>query len=247
MSTISTLGAPAGGRRTRIGGNFVSGSLALYVVSVTGLRSGIGRTSRDRSSRSLFGMVQCSLDRSRRCGRRHFAPVTRCRDRLCPQDHQFAEMPLGRAVGTRNWFWHSTGRTGVEAGWLRDRDRLPASVQPHFGLVTPRGFLVPELHAGEIAFTADEIEHRADTVGPNPDSKWVRTPDMIPVFDDDAIELHGGSPHAELERRVRLLAVAADLVVIGVPLDFLGAEVLPRRSRRVNRARGANDQQRSDE
>src|SRR5215471_6786367 len=43
---ISTLGAPAGGRSGRIGGNFVLGSLAEYVVSVTGFRSGIGRTSR---------------------------------------------------------------------------------------------------------------------------------------------------------------------------------------------------------
>src|SRR5262245_25080722 len=43
--TTSTLGAPAGGRNWRIGGNFVSGSVAVYVVRATGLRSGMGRTS----------------------------------------------------------------------------------------------------------------------------------------------------------------------------------------------------------
>src|SRR6476659_1595306 len=42
----STFAAPLGGRIGVIGGNFVSGSLASYVVSVTGLRSGIGKTWR---------------------------------------------------------------------------------------------------------------------------------------------------------------------------------------------------------
>src|SRR3954463_11998227 len=41
-----TFGAPAGGRSDLIGGNFVLGSLASYVVRPTGLRSGIGSTSR---------------------------------------------------------------------------------------------------------------------------------------------------------------------------------------------------------
>src|ERR1044072_1096205 len=41
-----TFGAPAGGRRGFIGGNFVLGSLASYVVRPTGLRSGIGSPAR---------------------------------------------------------------------------------------------------------------------------------------------------------------------------------------------------------
>src|SRR5258708_15184621 len=41
-----TFGAPVGGRSGLIGGNFVLGSLASYVVRPTGLRSGIGSTSR---------------------------------------------------------------------------------------------------------------------------------------------------------------------------------------------------------
>src|SRR5882724_10669773 len=42
----STFGASIGGRSGVIGGNFVLGSLASYVVRPTGLRSGIGSTSR---------------------------------------------------------------------------------------------------------------------------------------------------------------------------------------------------------
>src|SRR3989440_11534523 len=41
-----TFGAPVGGRNDVIGGNFVLGSLASYVVRPTALRSGIGSTSR---------------------------------------------------------------------------------------------------------------------------------------------------------------------------------------------------------
>src|SRR5258708_5569816 len=41
-----TFGAPVGGRSGLIGGNFVLGSLASYVVRPIGLRSGIGSTSR---------------------------------------------------------------------------------------------------------------------------------------------------------------------------------------------------------
>src|SRR6266576_7052344 len=44
--TTRTFGAPIGGRSGLIGGNFVLGSLASYVVRPTGLRSGIGSTSR---------------------------------------------------------------------------------------------------------------------------------------------------------------------------------------------------------
>src|SRR5262245_42919715 len=44
--TISTFGAPVGGRSGVIGGNLVFGSLASYVVRLTGFRSGIGSTSR---------------------------------------------------------------------------------------------------------------------------------------------------------------------------------------------------------
>src|SRR5262245_58003918 len=43
----STFGAPAGGRIGTIGGYFVSGSLASYVVRLTAATSGIGRTDRD--------------------------------------------------------------------------------------------------------------------------------------------------------------------------------------------------------
>src|SRR6185436_8594097 len=42
INTISTFGACFGGRSGVIGGNFVSGSFASYVVSPTGFRSGIG-------------------------------------------------------------------------------------------------------------------------------------------------------------------------------------------------------------
>src|SRR3954454_1099557 len=42
ISTTSTLGAPAGGRSSRMGGNEVSGSLASYVTSPGGATSGTG-------------------------------------------------------------------------------------------------------------------------------------------------------------------------------------------------------------
>jgi hypothetical protein len=45
-STISTFGAPSGGRNGTIGGNTVSGSFASYVVSPAGITSGIGKISR---------------------------------------------------------------------------------------------------------------------------------------------------------------------------------------------------------
>jgi hypothetical protein len=58
--TISTLGAPVGGRSGRIGGNFVSGSFASSVVRPTGLRSGIGNTSRGtQSRRSIVPSESC--------------------------------------------------------------------------------------------------------------------------------------------------------------------------------------------
>src|SRR5215510_16470098 len=50
ISTISTLGAPVGGRSGVIGGNFVSGSFAVYVVNETGFRSGIGSVERCKES-----------------------------------------------------------------------------------------------------------------------------------------------------------------------------------------------------
>ncbi len=53
MSTTSTFGAPAGGRSGTIGGYFVSGSFASYVVSPTGVTSGMGNTSRMRVSLTL--------------------------------------------------------------------------------------------------------------------------------------------------------------------------------------------------
>src|SRR6476620_12794570 len=46
ISTMSTFGAPAGGRIGRIGGYFVSGSFASNVVRLFGVTSGIGRTYR---------------------------------------------------------------------------------------------------------------------------------------------------------------------------------------------------------
>ena len=46
IRTTSTFGAPSGGRSGSIGGNAVSGSFASYVVSPTGVMSGIGSTSR---------------------------------------------------------------------------------------------------------------------------------------------------------------------------------------------------------
>src|SRR5215470_16537355 len=42
----STLGAPLGGRNCSIGGNFVSGSFASYVISPVRSGSGIGRCER---------------------------------------------------------------------------------------------------------------------------------------------------------------------------------------------------------
>ncbi len=46
MRMTRTFGAPSGGRSCSIGGNDVAGSFASYVVSPTGVMSGIGRTSR---------------------------------------------------------------------------------------------------------------------------------------------------------------------------------------------------------
>jgi hypothetical protein len=46
IRTISTFGAPAGGRNGSIGGNFADGSLALNGRTPKYGRSGIGRTSR---------------------------------------------------------------------------------------------------------------------------------------------------------------------------------------------------------
>src|SRR3954464_3373405 len=56
--TTRTLGAPLGGRGGTIGGNFVSGSFASYVVRVTDFRSGIGRISRGIE---LFAAIVRSL------------------------------------------------------------------------------------------------------------------------------------------------------------------------------------------
>src|SRR5262245_21881054 len=55
----STLGAPVGGRSGTIGGIRVSGSLALYVVTPTYGRSGIGRISRGRASFGLGTFGGC--------------------------------------------------------------------------------------------------------------------------------------------------------------------------------------------
>ena len=58
ISTISTFGAPSGGRSGSIGGNDVAGSFASYVVSPTGVLSGIGRTSRRSCGLSV---IRCLL------------------------------------------------------------------------------------------------------------------------------------------------------------------------------------------
>ena len=55
ISTIRTFGAPSGGRSGSIGGNDVAGSFASYVVSPTGVLSGIGRTSRRSCGLSVIG------------------------------------------------------------------------------------------------------------------------------------------------------------------------------------------------
>src|SRR5262245_36168492 len=59
IKITSTLGAPVGGRSGTIGGIRVSGSLALYVVTPTYGRSGIGRISRDRASFGLGTFGGC--------------------------------------------------------------------------------------------------------------------------------------------------------------------------------------------
>ena len=62
ISTIRTFGAPSGGRSGSIGGNDVAGSFASYVVSPTGVLSGIGSTSRRGCGLSVIG-----ASRSRGC------------------------------------------------------------------------------------------------------------------------------------------------------------------------------------
>src|SRR3972149_10402386 len=46
IRTISTFGAPSGGRMGSIGGNLLSGALAAYLINPAHARSGIGRTGR---------------------------------------------------------------------------------------------------------------------------------------------------------------------------------------------------------
>ena len=66
----------------------------------------------------------------------------------------------------------------------------------------------------------------------------------FPVLDHDAVELHGGSGHTKLERTVRVVAVALDLVVVDFSLDLLGAQVFPRRAPlRADRTRCTENQQ----
>src|SRR5262249_1933844 len=115
--------------------------------------------------------------------------------------------------------------------------------EPHLWLLSPRRLLVPELHAGEIALPTSEIEHWARSVGADPHPEWVGAGLVVSVLDDDAIELHSGAAYAELKRGVRILAVAADLVVIDVTLDFFGTEEIPRCTR-VDGVRRRQDQQR---
>lgn len=89
---------------------------------------------------------------------------------------------------------------------MRDRPALFPSVQPHFRLLAPRRLLVPELDVRDVAFSADEIEHRAHSVRAHSHAERVRSSDMVAVFDDDAVELNGRSGHAELERTVGVVA-----------------------------------------
>src|SRR6476661_416542 len=55
--TTSTFGAPAGGRSGSIGGNVASGSLASRGSSPSYGLSGIGRTSRERASVTLYSSL----------------------------------------------------------------------------------------------------------------------------------------------------------------------------------------------
>src|SRR6476620_7076673 len=55
--TTSTFGAPAGGRSGSIGGNVASGSLASRGSSPSYGLSGIGRTSRERGSVTLYSSL----------------------------------------------------------------------------------------------------------------------------------------------------------------------------------------------
>ena len=93
--------------------------------------------------------------------------------------------------------------------------------------LAPGCLLVPELHVGDVAVPADEIERGARPVGTNQHSEWVGASFVVPVLDHDAVELHGGSGHAKLERTVRVLAVDADLVVVHPALNLLGPKVVP--------------------
>src|SRR5262245_32100257 len=59
-NTINTFGAPCGGRKRSIGGNDVPGSVAANVVKPGTGRSGIGNTSRGRSSRPTITLTSQS-------------------------------------------------------------------------------------------------------------------------------------------------------------------------------------------
>src|SRR5580765_2743393 len=60
--TTSTFGAPAGGRNGSIGGNVASGSFASRGSSPSYGRSGIGRTSRELWSVTLYSSPRQKLD-----------------------------------------------------------------------------------------------------------------------------------------------------------------------------------------
>src|SRR5262245_22621486 len=124
---------------------------------------------------------------------------------------------------------------------------LPSSVQPHFWLCPPRCFLVPELHAGEVAFPTGEIEYGARPVRTDPHSKRIGACGVVPVLDHNAIELDRGAPDTELKCPVSLLTVTIDLVVIDPPLDFLCAEEFPRGTLGGDGNGRPKDQQRKDD
>jgi hypothetical protein len=64
IRTMSTLGAPAGGRNGSIGGNCAAGSLASSKTGPSYGRSGIGSTSRSTPAGSGMGMTSQALGRS---------------------------------------------------------------------------------------------------------------------------------------------------------------------------------------
>src|SRR5512132_2452539 len=99
--TASTFGAPAGGRSCSIGANVASGSFASRGSSPSYGRSGIGKTSRELWSVTLYS----SLGHARAWGLRSVPAFT---DRLSPA-HQSTSHPGGREIGDHHPLGMSAG------------------------------------------------------------------------------------------------------------------------------------------